>query len=674
MKYQKERCLQCDRLTRPKDLDSKYKGDLIYGELDATGQFCETDYWFCSDKCYEEAFSKYLPAEYMPKYWLERSGVFAPGLSKAIDDLDKRYHEKYGNITGDVLQRIKPQYAVDFRGLLSEWRWERDRAVQEARLELKERVESEFWLRFNKDVEDFLEEDNRRSETVEKTLAAIEAKQQLEQERIDKMKPRAIPEDAYYEHVHVLGGSGVGKSSLIIRRFIDLWNREDNPNIIIIDPKGPLVDRLSRDEIFSPWHYGYQRHWDSSEPDIPLILIDPTKFAPALNMFAKPKRSYTGVRAEQVENNTIALFQYMFSSKDAKLTDKQLTCFSYCVKLLFTIPDATIQTLFDLFKDPTASRAGGIRATSPFKPYIERLDPISQRFFFDYFYDATEYGATKDQIATRIHGMLRYATFQKMFLAKENKLDMFEFLQSPRGMVMLVASPEAMLGAEGSQLFCRYIVALAIQGAYERINIPESQWRPAYILMDEAHVMVDEVNTGSLLTQMRHFKLGALLAHQNIKQQLSEGIFSTISANTRIKIAATRSSADAYAMAKDMRCEPEFIMDQKKVGTKLHFAVFCDGVTPHPFSYELDARINNFQLMEDEWYEILIDQQRQRYGATEEPPKKELNVNVPETQASIEDAPDPNPPNAQATPAVSDPTADPHTGDHTKPASKWGDS
>ena len=117
--------------------------------------------------------------------------------------------------------------------------------------------------------------------------------------------------------------------------------------------------------------------------------------------------------------------------------------------------------MFDLLKDSIASRAGGIRANSPFKPYIEQLDPVSQRFFFDYFYDATEYVATKDQIATRIHGMLRYSTFQKMFLAKENKLDMFEFLQNRRGMAMLVASPEAMLGAEGSQLFCRYMVALA---------------------------------------------------------------------------------------------------------------------------------------------------------------------------------------------------------------------
>ena len=84
MKYQKERCLQCDRLTRPKDLDSKYKGDLIYGELDATGQFCETDYWFCSDKCYEEAFSKYLPAEYMPNIGWRAAISLLRGLARQL--------------------------------------------------------------------------------------------------------------------------------------------------------------------------------------------------------------------------------------------------------------------------------------------------------------------------------------------------------------------------------------------------------------------------------------------------------------------------------------------------------------------------------------------------------------------------------------------------------------
>ena len=72
--------------------------------------------------------------------------------------------------------------------------------------------------------------------------------------------------------------------------------------------------------------------------------------------------------------------QYIFASKESALTDKQLTCFSYAMKLLMTIPDATIQTFLDLLEDPCIPKSGGIKPTSPFKPYRERLDEITQRF------------------------------------------------------------------------------------------------------------------------------------------------------------------------------------------------------------------------------------------------------------------------------------------------------
>ena len=381
------------------------------------------------------------------------------------------------------------------------------------------------------------------------------------------------------------------------------------------------------------------------------MLIDPTKYAPALNMFAKSKRHYEGPIAEQIENNLISLFQYIFSSRNSALTEKQLTCFSFCVRLLFAMPDATIGTLLTLLRDPVAGKTGGIRPDSPFKPYIDSLDLVSKDFFYNNFYDTTDYASTKDQIATPIFGMLRYSTFQQMFLTKENKIDMFELLQSKPGKIILVSSPQAMLGADGSQLFCRYIVALAPQGAYERINIPESQWRPAYILMDEAQEMVDEVKTGALLTQMRHFKLGALLAHQNIKPQLTDGMFSTLSANTRIKCASTRSYADAAAMAKDMRCTPEFIMNQQKTGTTVRFALFCDGVTPHPFSFEVDfIETNNFDKVSGEEYKRRIDLMKKRYGAppikpdlpiTHKPPEIHGPREVSKTSSPVQGKPEP---------------------------------
>ena len=63
MKFQKERCLHCDRLTRPTNLPAKYPD-----YLDESGTVALTEYWFCSLKCYEEELKKYLDKLYWPEY------------------------------------------------------------------------------------------------------------------------------------------------------------------------------------------------------------------------------------------------------------------------------------------------------------------------------------------------------------------------------------------------------------------------------------------------------------------------------------------------------------------------------------------------------------------------------------------------------------------------------
>lgn len=293
------------------------------------------------------------------------------------------------------------------------------REAERQRKELERRAEREEDRRRREEErkkrEEYIEkrDEERRQEKLEKKQEEQRKEQEkLEAERLEQQaleearKPRPIPQEAFYEHVHVIGGSGSGKSTLITERFAELLFREDQPSIIVIDPKGQLVDALSRIDY---------KYYDFDYAD-KFVIIDPTKFAPALNMFAKAPRHYEEHIGDQIENNLISLFQYIFSTRESRLTEKQLTCFSFCVKLLFRMPEATIGTFLELLRDPLVGKAGGIRPDSPFKPYIDQLDYISRNFFYNNFYDASDYSPTKDQIATRIFGMLRYKTFQDIFL------------------------------------------------------------------------------------------------------------------------------------------------------------------------------------------------------------------------------------------------------------------
>lgn len=401
--------------------------------------------------------------------------------------------------------------------------------------------------------------------------------------------------------------SGAGKSTLLERQFLDDIERPDKPAIIVIDPKGTMIDRLSRLAVFHPEH---GRHRDR------LVILDPQRDPPALNLFdpfTKRFHLYSNEVKRQVENTTIGLFEYIFASNDMPLTPKQGTCFSMCARLLYSMSGSTMETFLDLLQDTRTFDE------SPFKQHILRQPPIVQRFFREAFYHKSEYGETKRQIANRIYDMLASQQFAAMFMAKRRKFDAFDCLQ--QGKIVLVSSPIASLGVDGSTMFSRTICSMILSAAFERIAHPKHTWRPAFLMIDEAQVVMDEVVTQRLLQMAREFRVGVTHAHQQIKGQLSEALFSTLSANTAIKYCATRSYDDAQKMARDMgQCDPSFILGQKVHDGHAHFACHVDGKTSHPVSIAVPiGGISKQPQMTRDEHERLLERNRLLVAAEDEP-------------------------------------------------------
>lgn len=425
--------------------------------------------------------------------------------------------------------------------------------------------------------------------------------------------PFTINDEIRFSHCHILGSTGQGKSTLIKQQFIEDILKDDPPALVIIDPKGTVIQDLSRLDFFDP---------DTGSLRDRLVILDPQANPPALNMFdpaSKRFSLYTPEVRQQIENNTISLFSYIFSSAENPLTPKMTTAFNYCARLLFSMPGSTIHTLLDLMSENVGKE--GMDA-SRFKPYILRQPFTNQRFFRDFFFHPTEYAETKRQTANRIFGMLQYPEFDAMFSTPERKVDMFECLQERK--IVLISSPTATLGEAGSTLFSRLCVAMTLSAAFERLAHPKHTWSPAFLVIDEAQTVVDEQKTQQLLQQAREFRLGVTLAHQQIKGQLSEALFSTLSANTRIKYAGTRSYQDAAMMARDMgQCDPSFILNQKieEAQRRTHFACYVDGLTPQPLSVEIElGAINKQPRMSDEAYKKLIERNRALVSTDYEPP------------------------------------------------------
>src|SRR5262249_47418073 len=151
---------------------------------------------------------------------------------------------------------------------------------------------------------------------------------------------------------------------------------------------------------------------------------------------------------------------------------------------------------------------------SPFAAHIRKLDPTSQAYFENQFFTKA-YSQTKQQIARRLYGVLQVPAFDRMFAAKENRLDMYEALQ--RGAAILINTSKALLKTDASALFGRYMIARVIAAAFERIAVPASQRNPAFLVVDEAAEYFDE-SLETLLSQARKYNVGVVFAHQHLDQ------------------------------------------------------------------------------------------------------------------------------------------------------------
>jgi hypothetical protein len=411
----------------------------------------------------------------------------------------------------------------------------------------------------------------------------------------------SIPDEARFEHCHIVGGTGHGKTQLLQRMIhADLVAAQtDGRSVVVVDSQGDLINKLVRLALFS-----------QSTPDSlfdRLILIDPSdvEFPAALNLFdahLDRVREYRPVDRERVLNGVVELYETFFGALlGAELTQKQGVIFRYLARLMMNIPGATIHTLMQLMED-----------ARPFKSYMDTLDGSARYFFEREFFDPS-FSATKKQILKRLWGVLSTPAFERMFAQKENKLDLFAAMN--RGSIILVNTAKDLLKDEGSALFGRFFVSLISQAALERSTVPESERSPTFVYIDEAQEYFDD-KIETILSQARKYRVGITLAHQTL-DQLSPRLRAAFLANTSLKCAGGVSSRDARALAPELHTTSEFIESQRRRGDRTEFAVWLKNRTEHALRLTVPLGfLEREPTALDDDYDILIDQNRARYCGT----------------------------------------------------------
>lgn len=423
--------------------------------------------------------------------------------------------------------------------------------------------------------------------------------------------PFAFDDRTRFEHWHLVGGTGHGKTQTLQHFILRDLECDDPPALVIIDRQNDMLAKIQRFHRFA------------SDLRDRIVIVDPEDEPPALNMFAFRDRrlqSYSRSVREQIEANTIALFAYVFSALDATLTSKQETLFNFATRLMFAIPDATIYTLRDLMEENAREVS-----ESKFARYIGELDPTAQAFFRNQFFSRS-FADTRTQVVRRLYDVLRSRTFDAMFSARDNKLDLFDAFQNRK--VVLVNTARSLL-QDAHPLFGRTIIAQCLAAAFERVAVAPGERPPAYVIIDEAADYFDD-NIEELLSQARKYNVGVLIAHQNLAQ-MSSNLLSSVLSNTTIKMAGGVSNADARKLAPDMKTKPEFIEGMTKSGTGTAFAVHVKNRTATALRLEVPfLSLERAPSMSDDDHAALLRRNRERLRDTAPPPRTEPQAPAPQ--------------------------------------------
>jgi Type IV secretion-system coupling protein DNA-binding domain len=561
------------------------------------------DFFFCSDECFYSEIDKYLPKHF--------------GSKKLVED-DPRYKQLVKD-RDQYMERVWPSDRI----------YSNEELVQmQADLEAEQRIISNFEADWDKECTKAWKAGiDRITEIWQSHHAQMNSQKRAAKAAMEELvKPRPIPEHIRFEHTHILGPSGSGKTTLIERLVLDDMAKPDPPAMVIIDPKGLMVQRISKLAVFN------EKLKDR------LVYVDPTTSpVPALNMFEPPPKG--------TENQVISNFAYVFSQAGVPLTGRMLPPFMFAVRLMFALPGANIFTLMDLFDDHSKERK--------FQRHIDALpDPVARRFFDNDFYTAN-YADTKQLIKSRLYQIVARPELSEMFNAPMKKLNIFDCIQT--GRIVLVNTGNLQLGSTTSQLLGRYIISETLTAAFRRATLPKDQWKPAYLYIDEFQDYADDDKTPELLRLAREYRVGVVLAHQNMKP-LNEGIRNTISTNTSIKYSATPEGDDKGYMARDLRCDTDFLDEYTHPGV---FACYARGMNlKHPFLVATEfGRIEREPQMTPEAHRAALAKSKNQLGDVPQSTK------VAESIISPRSSPPPQP----------KPASDPHGGDHTEPAAKWGE-
>lgn len=331
-------------------------------------------------------------------------------------------------------------------------------------------------------------------------------------------------------HLHLIGKTGSGKSTLL--QHLALADIRDRRGLVLIDPKGDLVDDLL-DRL------------DPAEVKGRLFLIDPRQGRlPGLDPL-------DGANKDLVVDNLVGICRSIWQKFWGPRADDVLR-YSLLTLIEAGEPFTRLPNLLisEKYRKGLLGNDEFEHQELPASGKLEEGDMTGLRAFWSWFNQLPPgiQSQTAGPVLSRMRALLSRPFARSLFGAPEYLLDLDAVLN--KGGIVLARLPKGELGDDTARLIGSVLVAKVWQSATARASWPEAKRRDAVLMMDEAHNFLGlSNNIDEMLAEARAFHLSLVMAHQYVAQMPRELQFA-VSSQARNKFYFPVGPEDAHVLAR----------------------------------------------------------------------------------------------------------------------------
>jgi len=356
-------------------------------------------------------------------------------------------------------------------------------------------------------------------------------------------------------HMYIIGKTGTGKSTLL-----EIMARQDieaGRGIALLDPHGDLVERLVASVPAERRQDLVYFNVPDSQQALgfnPLDSVAPEKRAVTasglLEVFKKIWSDYWGPRMEHILRNTLLA--------------------------LLDQPEATLPDILRLFHD----RAFRTQA-------ITRISNPQVRQFWEQEYASYPPRMRAEAVSpiqNKVGAFLANPIMHQIVGHPRSSFDLRQVMDE--GKILLVNLSKGKIGEDSSALLGALLVAHVGLAALGRTDAPADQRRPFFLYLDEFYIF-STLQLATMLSELRKYGLGMILAHQYLSQ-LEKEVRDAILGNVATIISFRLGLPDAELIGKEFHPAFSAVDLVGLPNYHVYLKLMVDGVVSKPFGAILE--------------------------------------------------------------------------------------